>query len=66
MALSVNVTFSAPPEVIEEIDANRGPWSRSRYIRHAIKACDGTPFEIPEGDFPDLEAEPEAEAGGVA
>ena len=63
MALSVNITISMPPETVERIDAARGNWSRSRYIREAIRSCDGSPFES--GDqLPDFSEE--QTAGGVA
>ena len=40
------------PEMLEKIDAARGDWNRSRYIRHAIRMCDGSPFDKPEDALP--------------
>jgi len=55
MALSVNVTISMPPEMVEEIDEHRGSMSRSRYIRTVVQQCDGTPFEEPDTSLPSVE-----------
>lgn len=38
MALSVNVTASMPPEMVEKIDQVRGDMSRSEYIRRCIRS----------------------------
>ena len=65
MALSVNVTVSMPPEMVEDIDAARGSMSRAKYIRHAVRNSEGTPFEAADGDLPDFSNETEA-TGGVA
>jgi|AntDeeMinimDraft_6_1070357.scaffolds.fasta_scaffold02587_3 Arc/MetJ-type ribon-helix-helix transcriptional regulator len=68
MALSVNITMSMPPEMVEKIDeaVSGTKWSRSKYIRHTIAAADGSPFKSPEGELPSVENLQANEAGGVA
>jgi Arc/MetJ-type ribon-helix-helix transcriptional regulator len=66
MALSVNVTVSMPPEMVEKIDEHRGSMSRSRYIRSVIEECDGTPFETPEeSSLPSVDDLAESQTGAV-
>ncbi|WP_380681123.1 ribbon-helix-helix domain-containing protein [Salinigranum sp. GCM10025319] len=46
MALSVNVTVSMPPEMVDEIDDAKGKKSRSQYIRELIREAENSPFIV--------------------
>ncbi|CQR51232.1 MULTISPECIES: ribbon-helix-helix domain-containing protein [Haloferax] len=50
MALSVNVTISMPPEMVEKVDEqskNHG-MSRAEYVRHLIQQAPDSPFDEPD------------------
>ncbi|RYJ12760.1 CopG family transcriptional regulator [Halogeometricum borinquense] len=53
MALSVNVTISMPPEMVEKIDeqANHHGMSRAEYVRHLAREAPSSPFETPQSDL---------------
>ncbi|SFR37236.1 Ribbon-helix-helix protein, copG family [Halogeometricum rufum] len=49
MALSVNVTISMPPEMVEKIDeqAKNHGMSRAEYVRHLAREAPSSPFDAP-------------------
>ncbi|ADE04146.1 ribbon-helix-helix domain-containing protein [Haloferax volcanii] len=61
MEVSVNVSISMPPEMLEKIDENARAHGKSRaaYVRHLIQQAPDSPFETPELQLTD---EPPAEA----
>ncbi|WP_410765779.1 ribbon-helix-helix domain-containing protein [Haloferax sp. DFSO60] len=50
MALSVNVTISMPPEMVEKIDGQSRShgMSRAQYVRHLIQQAPDSPFDEPD------------------
>jgi hypothetical protein len=69
MGLYVNASVSMPTEMVEKIDARKGDWSRARYIRWCVRNADGTPFDAPEEELPDvsdMDTNETTEAEGVA
>jgi len=50
MAISVNVTISMPPEMVERIEeqADTLGMSRAGYMRHLAKQAPDSPFECPD------------------
>lgn len=45
--VSVNVTVSMPPEMLEDIEqeADARGMSRAQYLRHLIRQADDSPFD---------------------
>lgn len=50
MALSVNVTASMPPEMVQKIDQERNGMSRSEYIRRCIRSDYEEQLTVEESD----------------
>ncbi|TVT88751.1 CopG family transcriptional regulator [Haloferax volcanii] len=50
MALSVNMTVSVPPEMVEKLNeqAREHGMSRAEYVRHLIQQAPDSPFSVPE------------------
>jgi len=61
MAISVNVTISMSPEMVQKAteQAEEHGMSRSEYLRHLIRQADDSPYETPEKSLFEDENDPQ-------